>query len=541
MIAAIDPLRALSAPLEDLLVSGGDARLNLDPVIRQNGYGCRPFPRPEAFTYASSTASTISTRAYAAAATARQNLLRDGAAASFDLAFEAEIASLRASVLRSLGLEGSGCDIVFSPSGTDSQLHALFLARAVLGTPLVSVIAAADETGSGAMCATTGRHFSAVTASGANVTKGEAIAGLAAGVEPLSIPLRDRLGVMRPVEEIDGEITHAIARSIAAKKRVLLYAMDASKFGQRAPSLDCLRWIGAAGGGDVQVVIDAAQTRLGRKRLTWYLEQNFIVLITGSKFFTGAPFSGALLLPPRLVAQCRAIGDVPPGFLEYSTRSDWPLVLSGLRGALPPRANLGQWLRWVSAAEEMRAYFAVPTSFREFALAQFADAVSRLIAAEPCLQPLPLDPRRADDADDEEMSARTVFPFFVRRNGSILPTAQATHLYRAMNDDIAPLLPALLPPMHRLLASRACHIGQPVAVADGRGGTIGALRISASARLVSESWNVDMLIARESLQRSFDQIRAIIEKIRLLARYFDDVAPSYETPQSRPSYRVNAA
>ena len=302
-----------------------------------------------------------------------------------------------------------------------------------------------------------------------------------------------------------------------------------------------MRWIRAAAGTDVQVVIDAAQMRLGKTRLRWYLEQNFIVLITGSKFFTGAPFSGALLLPPAFAAQCRAIEEVPAGMRDYTTRSDWPLALPRLRAALAPRPNLGQWLRWVSALEEMRAYFAVPASFREFALAQFADVVPRLIAAEDCLHPLQFDDRIADDGDDEELTARTIFPFFVRRNGRFLAQAEAVRIYRALNDDISSLLPATLPAMQRLLAARRCHIGQPVAVPDGKGGNRGALRISAGARVVSETWHDDILVARENLRAEYDQIRAILEKIRLLVRHFDDVAPLYDDARAGAPYRVNAA
>lgn len=541
MIVGPDTPRLLSAPIEQILASGGDTRLSLDPLSRLNGYGCRPFPRPEAFTFASSTATSISGRAYAAAASSRQALLRDSVALGFDAAFDGHMDSLRDELKNLLGLGGMGCEIVFSPSGTDAQLHALFITRALFGTPLVSVIAASDETGSGTVFAAQGRHFNAMTASGVAVAKGEPVEGMNAGVESIAIPMRDAAGRLRPYDEADGEIMHAIARSVAAKKHALLFAMDRSKFGLRSPSLDSLRWIAKAAGPDVQVVIDAAQTRLGRKRLRWYLEQNFMVLITGSKFFTGAPFSGALLLPPALAARCRMLDAVPAGICDYTNRSDWPSSFAGLRAALPARANLGQWLRWVSAVEEMRNYFAVPSSFREFALAQFADVVPRLIAAEPSLQPLLFDAELADDAEDEEMTAHTIFPFFVRRNGRILSHAQATQLYRALNDDIAPLLPANLPPMQRLLASRRCHIGQPVAVPDGRGGIAGALRISAGARVVSETWCDDMLVARENLRGEFDQIRAIVEKIHLLLRYFDDIEPAYSAADNRATYRVNAA
>ncbi len=535
-----DAHRLLAAPIEQILTCGGDTRLVLDPVTRLNGYGCRPFPRPEAFTFASSTATSISGRAYAAAAAARQALLRDTLAHGFDRAFDAQMDAIRIELKQLLGLATSGVEIVFSPSGTDAQLHALFVARAILGTPLVSIIAAADETGSGSVFSTSGRHFNAITAHGNAVAKGEAIEGMAEGVESISVAVRDVTGELRRYDEVDGEIKTTIARCLAAKKRVLLYAMDSSKFGLRSPSRDCLRWIAAAAGQDVQVVIDAAQMRLGLESLRRYVEQGFIVLITGSKFFTGAPFSGALILPPAVAARCGAIARVPPGICDYTNASDWPPAFAALRATLPARSNLGQWARWVAALEEMRAYFAVPKFFRELALRQFAEAVPRLVAAEPVCEALPFGEIADGDGDDGEFAVRTIFPFFVRHRGRLLSPAQAATLYRALNDDVGAWLPGALPPMQRLLAARRCHIGQPVAVADGRSRVAGALRISAGARVVSESWSEDALVARENLHAEFDQVRAILEKIRLLARYFEDIEPLYGHPDASPQ-RVSAA
>ena len=535
-----DPLRLLSAPLDWLLASGGDTRLNLDPETALNGYGCRPSPRPEAFTFASSTATSISDRAYAAAARARMTMLREAPKIGLERAADDELERMRDDLKELLGLGDSGCEVVFSPSGTDSQLHALYVARSLLGPPLVSVVAAADETGSGTMFAARGRHFNTITAQGVTVNKGEPIRGLADGTEGVLVPLRDEFGSLRPVDNVDGDICHNIGRSVGAGKRVALFAMDSSKFGLRSPSNDCLRWIVDAAGDEVLLVIDACQGRLSRGRLAWYLERGCLVLITGSKFFTGAPFSGALLIPERLAARCAALTDVPDGLGAYCGKNDWPQRFAGIRAALPAQVNLGTLLRWSSALAEMRDYFAVPDDFRHFALAQFAKVVPQLIADEPCLESMPL-PEEEALADDGEFAARTIFPFFVRRKSSPLTHGDAAVLYRALNDDVASLLPATLPPMLRLLAARRCHIGQPVAVPDGMGGSLGALRISAGARVVSESWCSDILVARENLRGEFDQVRAIIEKLALLVRYFDAVAPVYSASQPQTPYRVSAA
>jgi hypothetical protein len=403
------------------------------------------------------------------------------------------------------------------------------------------MIAAGDETGSGAAFATRGRHFNAITAQGVPVAKGDPIRGLAERVAGAMVALRDESGRLRPCDEVDGDIVHGVTRAVAAGKRVALFAMDSSKFGLRSPSHDCLRWIADAGGDDVLVVIDACQTRLSRSRLRSYLDRGFLVLITGSKFFTGAPFSGALLVPENLAARCAAIADVPDGLGAYTGRSDWPARFSGIRAGLPAQANLGTLLRWTSAIAEMRDYFAVPDSFRAFALAQFAEVVPRLMTAEPSLAAMPLPDEGSDMFDAEEFGARTIFPFFVRRKGALLSHAQASILYRALNDDVAPLLPATLPPMLRFLAARRCHIGQSVAVPDGKGSSLGVLRISAGARVVSESWHDDVIAAREHLHGEFDQVRAIVEKIALLVRYFDAIEPVYSAGQMQTSYRVSAA
>jgi hypothetical protein len=538
----IDPLRPLSASLEWLLASGGDTRLALDCTTKLNFYGCRPYPRPEAFTFASSTATSISERAYAGVAGTRQVLLREAQLIGFDRAVDAQIERQRIELKQILDLDENDCEVVFSPSGTDSQMHALFLARALLGAPLVSLIAACDETGSGATYATRGRHFNAVTAQGAPVDKGEPIAGLADGVTGARVPLRDAAGRLRPVDAIDADIIHTITREVSAGKRVVLWAMDSSKFGLRSPSEDCLRWIADTAEDKVMIVIDACQARLGRARIRWYLDRGFPVLITGSKFFTGAPFSGALLVPQNLVERCAAIDDVADGMGAYTGRYEWPARFANIRDGLPPQLNLGTMFRWSAALTEMRDYYAVPDSFREFALTQFAQTVPQIIAAEPSLELMELPEEEPATFDNAEFAARTIFPFFVRRRGERLRLAETSILYRALNDDVASLLPATLPPMLRFLAARRCHIGQPVGVPDGMGGMLGALRISAGARVVSETWHRDdFLAARESLRGEFDQVRAIVEKLALLVRYYDMIEPAYRVAQAPTNNRASAA
>ncbi len=528
MTIAFEKLSEIFAPLDTLLASGGDTRLQLDPTTRLNGYGCRPYPRPEAYTFASSTATSISARAFAQAEAVRHDLIRSALRVGLDGALDELAEAQRRQLKALLAFGGMGVSVVFSPSGTDAALQALFVARALGGTPLTSIIVASDETGSGVAHAACGRHFNSLTAHGAAVETGKAIAGLAEDLAIVPVPLHEPDGSLRSSEAMDEAVLGAVAEAIAAGHRVLLHAMDHSKLGNRSPSLGCLREITRRWRERVQVVVDACQLRLGRARLRWHLDQEHMVLITGSKFFTGPPFSGALLVPRGLSR--RMAGATPSaGLVDYTSRSDWPGAWRGMRDRLRERTNLGQMLRWAAALEEMRAFFAVPADYRRAALGEFATIVSAMIAREPALELLaaPEPPAAPRAADEEEMAVRTIFPFFVRRAGKLLSVTEAQHLYRALNEDLSQRFGASASAAERQLAARLCHIGQPVAVPHASFGMVGALRISAGARVVSETWDAaGEAASRQRLAAEIAQVRVILDKIALVLRHGDAMQPA---------------
>lgn len=497
----------LFAPLDRLLAAGGDSRLTINPASGLNEYGCQPTPCPETLSFSSSTATSISERAYHRAQAAREDLMRSAIDVGMDAAFDDRVEEMRDELRGHLGLAPPLADVVFSPSGTDSQLQALFLARTLLGPELVTVVVAADQTGSGTINTARGCHFSAATAHGSRVQKGEPIVGLAHAVTSVALPLFDEAGGARCHTASDLMVFDAVERAVAGGGKVLLQVMDSSKFGWRAPSDTCLEAITARWPGEVQIVVDACQMRLGRARLKRYLERGYLVIVTGSKFFTGPPFSGAVLVPGALARHLDAAGAIPPGLLEYNSCSDWPQNWPVLRARFPVRTNFGQWLRWEAAIEEIGAYYRVPDSFRKMALTTFGQAVERLIAASPSLDLLPSQARPLDAAD-EELAQRTIFSFTVRHGDGLRSLSDCRTLYRALAGHTGDLKPA----------AQASLIGQPVAL--GRDPSPpAALRVSAGARLVSEAWSPSTDMADRNLERAIDDTgRAIGNLEALLAR-----------------------
>ena len=507
----------LFAPLDRLLSGGGDPRLTINPATGLNEYGCQPFPSPDTLTFSSSTATSISLRAYDRARAARDELMQSAIAVGIEAAFDARVEAMRDELKACLGLSRTKAEVVFSPSGTDAQLQALFLTRARLGPAVTTVIVAADQTGSGTVNTSRGCHFSAATANGSVVRKGEPIAGLAPFVNSVALRLFDEAGDIRPRAASDAMVLGAVENAVANGSHVLLQVMDSSKFGWRAPSERCLDEISRRWPHQVQIVVDACQMRLGRTRLRNYLDRGYLVLITGSKFFTGPPFSGALLVPAALAQGFDTAGNIAPGLLEYSSRSDWPQNWPGLRSRFPVRENFGQWLRWEAALQEIRAYYNVPDEFRLSSLTTFGEGVEWIIASSPSLRLLPPQQRAGGEGiDEDEFSQRTIFPFVIRRGDRILSLEACKKLYRALARDAVDVASADAPVA---VASKPCLIGQPVALGGGEGQPAAALRICAGARLVTGAWSPDADIARGNVQRELGHVGTVVAKIEwLLAR-----------------------
>jgi hypothetical protein len=504
-------MRDLFRPLEDLLISGGDPRLSLDPASGLNEYGCGPRPAPDEFSFASSTASVISERAFERVARAREDMMRSAISLGLEEAFDARFEAMREELKMQLNL-ADDTDVVFAPSGTDAQLQALFVAQARLGGRLTTILVGSDQTGSGAAFTARGRHFNMLTAAGCAVRKDRPVAGL--GCEAVAVPLTGPQGEARAAADIDAAVFEAVTRATAGGAGVLLQVMDSSKLGWRAPGDALLAEIARRWPNRVQIVVDACQMRLGRGRIKAYLDRGYMALITGSKYFGGPAFAGALLLPaassrPFLKKSVK----LAPGLVDYTSRSDWPKAYKALRGRLESRSNLGQWLRWEAALEEMTAYYAVPVGFRGHAVKALGRGIEDLIMLSPSLQAVSR-PAPTPIADDEEFSDATIFPFTVHGPHGVIGAEKCRALYRALNRDMSRLIETGAADAE--VAARPCLIGQPVRLQRAGAKPIAALRLCVGARLITNAWSSDAAVARRNLEHTLDRVAVVVAKIELL-------------------------
>lgn len=291
--------------------SGGDDRLTLTAGRTRYRTGLEPLPGP---SWSSCTANPISRRGYAAAIDA------------LSIPFPKRHRQVRDRIRDFL--DAHRANVILTASGTDSQLVATAVAR-----PDRAVLVAPNETGSGSQLAAAGRRFSGQVPSGRRVEKGEPLVP----VEVVEVKVRDGV-FLRSAQCVEAEIAAAIS------ERTLIHVVDGSKTGLRVPSANFAATLGQP------VLVDAAQ---GRYAVRTHLDRGWMVSFTGSKFWGGPPFSGALLVPYA-----------PPDLIAVR---DYTAVTPGLL------------FRWEAALAEMEAWEQIPDA--DVVADQMAEQLRQTVAA----------------------------------------------------------------------------------------------------------------------------------------------------------------
>ncbi len=411
------------------LASGGDERIALSADGR-NPYGAPIRPATDEIWFASSTASAISRRGWAAAGDA------------LPLAFSATgaenwFAGLRQRIL--LALAPIGADLVFCASGTQAEYVALFCAQALDGAKpkrCLNLLVGPGETGRGATYAAGGRHFLNSAPFGLS-RQGQIVEGWSAeSVFLATMSIRDESGSPRQEEDIDA-IGECFARNVVAQgARALLHVLDCSKTGLAGFSRDLAKRLRDEFPENISVVVDACQMRCSPETIHADLANGFMVMISGSKFLGGPAFSGALLLPPDMMRALAKRPQIcwPEGLAVHTAYFDWPPYLrEKIAGPFGARANQGLGLRWEAALAEYEFFRAQKPEVFERAVALFGEEAERNLARTPGL------------SRDSASGSPTILPIFSKsESGAPLPAD----------------------PIHGALRKKRMHLGQKVAVGN---------------------------------------------------------------------------
>ncbi len=412
------------------LVAGGDQRIALDAATGCNQYGCPAQPDAGLIGLGSSTASVISAGAW-------QEISQ--IPASDEHAWEAMRQQLR-------HLVGVSDDVavVFAASGTDAHHLVAQYAQTISTQPLATIMVAPEETGSGVAAALHDNGDRATLT---------------------TVALRHHHGMPRASADVDADVIAATETALAQQQHVLINMIDVSKTGLTAPSADSVAALCAQYPGRITVVVDASQFRLTAASLQQYLDSNYVVVITGSKFVTGPCFSGAILIPQRLTLSWQCY-PVPASLQAVSCAWDWSRGFDV--SALTKTGNHGLYLRWRSALYELRAFHALNSADIQCFLSEFSAAIHAKLNSNPIYEILPVPVlHRAQPAWDSEPS---IFSFVLYHHQQPLTQSQTLAIYQQLSASV--------------LSGQRFQLGQPVPCGMRAGIAVSALRISISARLL---------------------------------------------------------
>lgn len=299
------------AAFRSALVSGGDSRIALDPATGLNRYLCPPTPGAGLVCLGSCTASPISPVGFAAS----QQCFGDLTSATGREAVERHVrweAEVRDAISSYFGIEGLA-EVVLQASGTDAVAWtAAALAQRAGDQPITAIVTTPSETGTGVRLAAACRGFDSGPAFGKRLLADVRI-------NTIEVALRTQDGLPRGDDELIAAFAAAAAAAAAHGPRAI-YITHGSKTGLVAP-------LAVPTGADV--VVDACQARITPRAVRGYLGKGWPVLVTGSKFFQGPAFSGAVLVPTgRLVTPTPWAQSIGVGPLLR-----WVAALAGIKNA----------------------------------------------------------------------------------------------------------------------------------------------------------------------------------------------------------------
>lgn len=362
--------------------------------------------------------------------------------------------------------------IAQSPSGTDAiyLVSSLVLRR---HARVHHLVVGASELGGGTLNAARGLSI-ADGAPFAASTKGEPIEGLADRCTAEPLYLRDDDGQLLDPDEVDRRVARHLA-DVPTDTGIVLHLVAHSKTGLRAPSTALCESLRERLGDRLLVMVDAAQGRVAPRDVRSALDLGFAVLFTGSKFYSGPPFSSALLLPSPWAD---GPGPLAPGLKDWFARAELPGRWTDARASLDQPFNAGLHLRWEAALFEIEGYHAIAPHHRAGVYHTFAGAVHEVFGPGEVVQlDVPMPPVHA--LATALGAFPSVFSFRVHGpDGEPYGAEPLRRLHTLLDSDVTAEHPEL---------TGSFHLGQPVPLGPPTAPDRQAvLRVALGARLVRE-------------------------------------------------------
>jgi len=493
----------LKHDISKILISGGDdrLRLNSDGV---NYIHVGPSPTSDIVHRSSCTGTHISEKNFKKL----ERIFEDIQASKLHFSNCMENIHDRLRKIVDINKENS---IITIPSGTDAEYVPLFLAAAYgkkfKYKQIINIITGIGEIGSNSATAAKGLYFSSPAPSGRTVDIGNKLPGILP-VELISVSLRhsrsalfisdDRLW-KKPLEKALKKI----------KTLILLHVVDSTKLGYRMDVIDEVSHLLRKHPEKLLVAIDSCQSRIDINRLREYLNIGCMIMITGSKFEEGPPFSGAVIIPKSITHQLKSdhFSELTPALKDYITKYDISgHMKSFFQSDFSNWMNQGLMARWLCALNNWETYQNIDEYLRIKYIHQWTNAIKSLIKNFPNIEFF----SGGELQPGAEGNINTIVAIKIIKQGKPISHKLAQKIYCWLLEDITENFKMTrLTQKEREALKMRFLIGKPVDL-----GEFSVLRIALGAKLVC-------YIHQNGLSAAIKQDQKLLCKLSLIVSNFD--------------------
>lgn len=485
---------------EACLTQGSDDRSLIMPSTGKNKYHIQPRPISLDAIFRGSCTCNAPTRAGYEAALKIYDYIN--ARPSRSKALTAVFQSQRERIARYLELP-KGTEVVLCPSGSDAEYIPIAIARALNPNykKIVNVVTQKREIGAGSSVAAGGEYFSTHTPLYGRLRddSNDLLDGFDNIVE-VSVLAREDDGTVIDASAVAAEVAR---RAESEGAYPIVHGVFGGKTGLRDGRMPPSRDSGRSSMG----VVDACQGRFSLEELHSWLENDSLVLFTGSKFYQAPPFCGAVIVPTRIAAQLRKLPPPFPlsmfgndGLGSFVTDKELPDCMESWKPFLRRAEsvdNVGLALRWEAGLAGMEAVSKTPDTLRTSAIDQWANSVAAMVHAQPEL--------------DTYCVERSIVSIRLRHNNrkSWFNMKELRDVYRYISIGLANAAPSDASDEEKAILSISCYMGQPVDVAT----SFAILRIAlGSSSLATYLHNPDQTLKEDEV---------VVKKLAIVAKYFD--------------------
>lgn len=369
-------------------------------------------------------------------------------------------------------------EIFFAPTGTDLVYFNHILARLIHPTKkIVNITTCIEELGSGTKLATDGKYYANYNQFGDKVRYGETIVP-EDNIESYFFSARTESGEVQNNNERIKQIVKE-----HQEDTVIINLVYGSKSGIE----DSLHLIDELKDDHIIWNTDLCQFRHSKKIINELIQKGSNVMLTGSKFYQSAPFSGALLVPKYRYEKAYASNNWPflRQYLSIFSAYDFPKPFR-TKNKIESEINIPTILRWKCAIEEIKRYNHVDTKIAKEITQRWRKVIKSFLKDDEHFELMPF----------QSNTNQTIISFRVLANGEYLSAEALKSLHQSIVRDT----------YDDEFQFKCIFIGQPVTYDNNK----------SFIRLAIGSKNIRRFLANDEKEFKDDQriLNVLLQKIK---------------------------